>query len=250
MGPPGCGKTRKAELAAAPERDPSGRNRAGTVVYHLCHAWTDTDELFVGVDVAAAVAGDAEAVRQEGVLTRAATLSRSGRVVLVLDELDKAPERAEALLLDFLQSGRVPVRPGVHLTADLENIETYITSNNSRPLSDPLLRRCRREWMSPLPASEVERIAVSRTGTAAGIVRALRKAAWAVAASEGRDHVTVAEITPMVVEAAGAKSIGDVRAALAAWAARTESGASFALHCKEAAPAWAEIQVERRARAR
>lgn len=240
MGPPGCGKTRRAEMAA--------RDSGAALVYYQCHSWTDADELFVGVDVAAAVAGDASNVRQDGVLTRAARLSQRGPVVLVLDELDKAPERAEALLLDYLQSGRAPFAPGHHVQANLDNLEVYITSNNVRPLSDALLRRGRRVWMRPLTAEMVEQIALDQTGAPAGVIATLRKAAWAVAAAEDRDHVTVAEFVPLVLEVLEAQSIDDIRDALAGWAARTEAGAAYALRCKESAPVWAELQVSRRVR--
>ncbi|RMH26412.1 MAG: AAA family ATPase [Planctomycetota bacterium] len=247
FGPPGCGKTRRAEMAALPEHDPTGQGRRAALVFYQCHAWSDADELFVGVDVAAAVAGDAKSVRQDGVLTRAARLSHEGRVVLVLDELDKAPERVEALLLDYLQSGRAPVAPGRHVQADLDNMEVYITSNNLRPLGDALLRRCRRRWMTPLSAEQVERIAAERVPHAPrSVLMTLRKAAWAVAAAEGRDHVTVAELTPMLEEVLEASSIGDVRDALAGWAARTEQGAEYALRAREAAPVWAEVVAARR----
>ena len=116
-GPAGCGKTCLAEALA--------ELLGGGYIYHLLHSWSDDQELLVGVDVAAAVAGDAEHVRQPGVLARAAELSqtatREAPAVLCLDEIDKVQEGTANLLLDFLQTGRVPVRPGEHLATDLSS---------------------------------------------------------------------------------------------------------------------------------
>ncbi len=239
MGPPGCGKTRRAEMAA--------NSLAAALVFYQCHAWTDADELFVGVDVAAAVAGDASAVRQEGVLACAARLSQSSKVVLVLDEIDKTSEKAEALLLDFLQNGRVPIKPSFHLQARLENLTVYLTSNNTRDLGDALLRRCRRVWMRALSCDVIEKIVCEQAPEIpAHIITLARRAAYAVAAAEGRDHVCVAEFLPLCREIWSAKSISDIRDALSGWAARSEQGAQAAQTIKESASLWAEILASRR----
>jgi MoxR-like ATPase len=234
-GPPGCGKTRRAEM--------SGEGMSQ--VYYLCHAWTDADELFVGVDVAAAVAGDAAAVRQDGVLTQAARLSQSGPVNLIIDEIDKAPERAECLLLDFLQSGRAQVAPGRHVQADRRNLQVRLTSNGVREIGEPLLRRCRRVWMDPLSQDTVRQIAAAQTDAPVGVITTLAKAAWDVAAHEGRDHVTVAEFTPLCREVMAAGDITEVRQALAGWAARTRKGADYVRTAGTVPAVWSELKQSR-----
>ena len=135
-GPPGAGKTFLAEAYAGAV--------GARHVYALLHSWSDDQELFAGVDVVAAVAGDAGRVHRPGVLAIAAQASHEGLVVLVLDEVDKAPERVEGLLLDVLQTGRVQVRPGSFVEARLDRLLVVLTSNGARPLGDALLRRCRR----------------------------------------------------------------------------------------------------------
>lgn len=60
--------------------------------------------------------------------------------VLVLDEWDKTRPSADAFLLDFLQTGRVDFN-GIIEQADLDKLIIFLTMNDERDLSEPLLRR-------------------------------------------------------------------------------------------------------------
>ena len=236
QGPPGTGKSAFA-AAVADAID------ASFVVYQ-CHSWTDADELFVGVDVQAAVAGDAESVRQEGVLVKVARMSATGMVVLLLDELDKAQERAEALLYDWLQTGRVPLRPGVHVQTNTDNVVCIITSNDQRTLSDALFRRAARVMMLPLPTTQQESLIASRTGLPASVVRTVWKLARAVANAEGNAALSVQEGARLASAAYNwAESSEDLQIFASQWAARTNKGRE-AIHNdlkRQVNTAWAEI---------
>jgi len=153
FGPPGVGKTALTHAVA----EAINANE----IYFLAHHWVSEEDLFVKLDPAR-VAGLAGGVYSEieesyrpGVLLRAALSSRERPTVLVLDEWDKAPERCDALLLEFLQEGKVYGPFGECWEALPENLLIFITSNEMRDLSEPLLRRSLRYRMGFLPP-EVE----------------------------------------------------------------------------------------------
>lgn len=96
----------------------------------------------------------------EGVLPEALKSSASGPTVLVLDEWDKTRPSADAFLLDLLQNLRLTVRfDGVkELRGDPKNLWVFLTSNEEREFSEPLLRRCVVLNLHPLPTLKVGEI--------------------------------------------------------------------------------------------
>ena len=217
MGPPGTGKSAFADAVAKVLK-------AEFMVYQF-HSWTDDSELFTGVDVCAAVAGDAESVRQDGILARVARASQSHTVVLLLDEIDKTQERTEALLLDWLQTGRVPIKPGVHLQTNLNNVITFMTSNDQRELGDATTRRAARVVMNPLPVGQQEILIMAKTGMSSGYIRTLWKAARAIAESENNPALSIQEGIRLAFAAwQHAETIHDLKIFMSQWAARTSKG--------------------------
>jgi MoxR-like ATPase len=80
---------------------------------------------------------------QHGVLYKAALSSHTQPTLLVLDELDKATEEIDVLLLDFLQNGRLTDPLFGEVVANMHNLLVIITSNEQRELNDALYRRLR-----------------------------------------------------------------------------------------------------------
>lgn len=81
--------------------------------------------------------------REDGIVLRALRMSRDGKVVLLLDELDKAAVEVDSFLLNFLNEGHIYVRGEDLLEADRRNLIVCITKNDQREASHALLRRCR-----------------------------------------------------------------------------------------------------------
>jgi len=171
-GPPGVGKTSLGRALA--------RALEGEEIYFLCHHWVTEEDLFLRIDPArvAALAGGLVEGRPEdawrpGVLLRATLASQRGPVVLIIDEIDKAPERVDALLLDFLQTGQVVGPFGEKWAANRENLLVILTDNGLRPLAEPLLRRVFRYRMGFLPPEVEADLIRKHTGGPAPLARAI-----------------------------------------------------------------------------
>lgn len=77
--------------------------------------------------------------------------------VLLIDEVDRADEGFEALLLEFLGEYEISVPEWKTVTADFPPI-VLLTSNRTRPLSDALRRRClfyRFDWPEEAEENEI-----------------------------------------------------------------------------------------------
>ena len=76
--------------------------------------------------------------------------------VLLIDEIDRADDEFEALLLEFLGEGSVTVPELGTFTAARPPV-VVLTSNRSRDLHDALRRRCLYHWLEfPTPERAVE----------------------------------------------------------------------------------------------
>lgn len=146
-GEPGTGKTRWAKLFA--------QEIGAELLKYQCHEGTGKEELLYDIDVALVVErlsphGDGGATNKKeflskGLLPLACEKSHTGKVVFLLDELEKARSAVDNFLLDFLQSGEV-YDPNLGLfKANMQNLLFVATTNEQRMLSEPLYRRLRRK---------------------------------------------------------------------------------------------------------
>ena len=146
-GEPGTGKTRWAKLFA--------QNIGAELLKYQCHEGTGKEELLYDIDVAGVVEklsphGDGGATNKKeflskGLLPLACEKSHKGKVVFLLDELEKARQAVDNFLLDFLQSGEVYDPNLGNFKANLQNLFFVATTNEQRMLSEPLYRRLRRK---------------------------------------------------------------------------------------------------------
>jgi MoxR-like ATPase len=103
-------------------------------------------------------------------------------VVLLIDEVDRLDIETEALLLEVLSDYQVSI-PELGTVTSTQTPIVFLTSNNSRDLSEALKRRCLYLYIDyPAPEREQEIVlsripdlSVSLSGQIAGVVRTLRQ---------------------------------------------------------------------------
>jgi len=162
-GPPGTGKTFYAEcLAKAMD--------ARFIMYQL-HAWTSAEELIRTPNVAsfATNSNGTEPAWLNGVLWATVVASHAGKVVLCLDEIDKAYERTEYALLEFLDRAQFNLPTGEVMCANAQNLVVIITTNDTRELHEATLRRCYRHRMTFLPEQAEINLVVRLSGVSPAI---------------------------------------------------------------------------------
>ena len=144
-GPPGAGKT---EFAKTYTKLSNELFHNVELVDYQCDATTGKTELFEDINISAAIRGDSDNVNIPGKLIEAIKKVNSGkRVVLFIDEYDKAREETDAFLLQFLQSGKINSTQHGDLEIKDEyksNLQVILCKNDMREeLSGPLSRRIR-----------------------------------------------------------------------------------------------------------
>lgn len=82
-------------------------------------------------------------------------LQEKGGAVLLVDEVDKSDQEFEAFLLEILSDFQVSV-PEIGTIQALERPIVFLTSNNTREMSEALKRRCLHLFI-PFPDAKLER---------------------------------------------------------------------------------------------
>ncbi len=166
-GEPGAGKTELAKVLAGGFGTDLVRLQCyeGLTAENALYEWNYTKQLLAVQAEERGVAETDESVfTEEYLLERPlvrALADADGRPpVLLIDEIDRADEEFEALLLEVLSDYQVSI-PELGTVAAEEPPVVVITSNRTRGLSDALKRRCLYLHVEP-PSFEKERDIVAR----------------------------------------------------------------------------------------
>lgn len=139
-GEPGCGKSYFARAFA--------KYWKAELFFTQCYVGFGEDKLLFDFDPsimadaisARGTASGREALKQ-GVLSRGLIASKTGKVVIVLDELDKSSNSTDAFLLSFLQDCEINDPILGTIKGVRENLVVICTSNGNRDFEDALSRR-------------------------------------------------------------------------------------------------------------
>ncbi|MBW0088043.1 MoxR family ATPase [Pseudonocardia sp. KRD-184] len=169
-GEPGVGKTAVAEALAAAQGARLVRLQCyeGLAAHHALYEWDYARQLLeIRIGEAEGVSGTGLRSRifsPEFLLRRplleAIWPSDDRPVLLLIDEVDRADEEFEALLLEVLSQFQVTI-PEIGTIRAERKPTIVLTANRTRALSDALRRRCLYHWI-PFPSLERE-IEIVRT---------------------------------------------------------------------------------------
>jgi len=191
IGDPGTGKTFFGECFA--------RGRGAEHFFVPCHPWLSHEEVNQGIDVGRVAVGveHADEAYLDGQLLRAVKASQRHDVVVTLDEVEKAGSRFYALILDFLQHGRVPdARHRMH-QADLRRLFVVLTANEESDIPDAVKRRCFRVKMEFLPESVETDVLKKTTGAPAPVCRLVVRMANAIR-TKGESRPSLQELRELL----------------------------------------------------
>ena len=150
-GPPGAGKTFLAQIL-------SKIINAELIKYQFT-AGSGVEDLLYDINIHNVVKGmggaEVDSIYLDGILPQSIKTSHSNKVILLLDEMDKASPKVDAFLLDFLQNGEIYNPHLGELKANENNLLIILTKNNERLLSEPLMRRTRRLYLD-FPSKAIE----------------------------------------------------------------------------------------------
>jgi len=157
----------------------------GLDVAHAVYEWNYSRQLLHIRAAQEGTVSEAELFGPEFLIRRPLleAVESSERVVLLIDEIDRADEEFEAFLLEVLSDFQITIPELGTIGAAAHKPVAVLTSNRTRELHDALKRRCLYHWIGhPTLEREIEIVKVRVPGVperlaaqAAAFVRGLRR---------------------------------------------------------------------------
>jgi len=174
-GEAGVGKTEAARALAAATGAELIRLQCheGIDVHHALYDWDHPRQLLALRAAELGQGGEVDLWSERFLIRRPlmAALEADGPVVLLIDEVDRADDAFEALLLELLSDYAVTV-PELGTIRARSRPTVFLTSNRTRELHDALKRRCLYHWIDyPDPERELAILAAQAPGVPEGIAR-------------------------------------------------------------------------------
>lgn len=141
-GPAGAGKSSFAKAYSKILEEITGEKVE--FVTYSCNTKTGKEEIFEDVKLSAAITQEPENLITPGFIAKVINLCNEGkRVVLRVDEYDKAKPETDSYMLEFLQEGRISASQSGELVLNYpEKLQVILCKNDYRSqLSPPLTRR-------------------------------------------------------------------------------------------------------------
>jgi len=174
-GEAGVGKTEVARALAATTGAELIRLQCheGIDVHHALYDWDHPRQLLALRAAEAGRGGEVDLWSERFLIRRPlmAALEADGPVVLLIDEVDRADDAFEALLLELLSDFAVTV-PELGTVRAKQHPTVILTSNRTRELHDALKRRCLYHWIDyPDRGRELAILAAQAPGVPETIAR-------------------------------------------------------------------------------
>lgn len=141
-GPAGAGKSSFAKAYSKILEEITGEKFE--FLTYSCNTKTGKEEIFEDIKLSAAITQDADKLITPGFIAQAINLCNQGKkVVLRIDEYDKAKPETDSYMLEFLQEGRISTSQSGELKLNHpEDLQVILCKNDNRTqLSGPLTRR-------------------------------------------------------------------------------------------------------------
>lgn len=122
------------------------------------------------------------------------------RAVLLLDEIDKAPEEIEYMLYEFLENFSITIpQYGIIEAKEEKRPVVFITSNNYRDISEPFKRRCAYLYINKKTKEEIVEILKTKASISDALSEGLAKCFLVINDAQLHKQPSISELVDFAV---------------------------------------------------